>query len=58
MSTSFKTIKHNADLKEIYNLVFEERKSFIPVLKQEKLVGVIDATNLNEYILLQAKLSY
>jgi Zn-dependent protease len=58
MSTSFKTIKHNANLKEIYNLVFEERKSFIPVLKQEKLVGVIDATNLNEYILLQAKLSY
>jgi Zn-dependent protease len=58
MSTSFKTIKPNAHLKEIYNFVFAEKKSFIPVLNQEKLVGVIDATNLNEYILLQAKLSY
>ncbi|ULC57887.1 site-2 protease family protein [Flaviramulus sp. BrNp1-15] len=58
MDTAFKTVKHTDDLKEIYNIVFAEEKSFIPVLNQEKLVGVIDATNLNEYILLQAKLSY
>jgi len=58
MDTSFKTVKHTDDLKEIYNIVFVEKKSFIPVLKEEKIVGVIDATNLNEYILLQAKLSY
>lgn len=58
MNTTFKTVKLTVDLKEIYNIVFAERKSFIPLVDKEKLVGVIDATNLNEYILLQAKLSY
>ncbi|WP_072402629.1 site-2 protease family protein [Flaviramulus basaltis] len=58
MDTDFKTVKHTDDLKEIYNIVFTKEKSFIPVVNKEKLVGVIDATNLNEYILLQAKLSY
>ena len=58
MKTVFKTVKYTDDLKEIYKIVFTEKKSFIPVLKQDKLVGVIDATNLNDYILLQAKLAY
>ncbi len=58
MDTSFKTVKHTDDLKEIYTLVFSKKESFIPVVNQEKLVGVIDATNLNEYMLLQAKLAY
>ena len=57
METTFKTVKNTDDLNDIYSIVFSEKKSFIPVLKEEKLVGVIDATNLNEYILLQAKLS-
>jgi len=57
MKTTFKTVKNTDDLNDIYSIVFSEKKSFIPVLKEEKLVGVIDATNLNEYILLQAKLS-
>tara|TARA_R110002049_G_scaffold55337_3_gene153604 strand:- start:6931 stop:8094 length:1164 start_codon:yes stop_codon:yes gene_type:complete len=58
MDTTFKTVKHTDDLKEIYHIVFAEKKAFIPVLNQEKLVGVIDAANLNEYMLLQAKLAY
>ena len=57
MDTSFKTVKHTDDLKEIYHMVFDEKKSFIPVLTQEKLMGAIDAINLNEYILLQRKLA-
>lgn len=58
METDFKTVNNTDDLNEIYNIVFSEKKSFVPVLKDKKLVGVIDAVNLNEYILLQAKLSY
>ena len=58
MRTSFKTVKDTDRLKDVYNFVFAEKKSFIPVLNQGKLVGIIDAINLNEYILLQAKLAY
>lgn len=58
MDTTFKTVNYTHDLKDIYNTIFAEKITFIPVLKEEKLVGVIDATNLNEYILLQVKLSY
>ncbi|GAA4810208.1 site-2 protease family protein [Litoribaculum gwangyangense] len=58
MDTNFKTVNNTDDLNNIYNIVFSEKKSFVPVLKDEKLVGVIDATNLNEYILLQSKLAY
>ncbi len=58
MNTSFKTIKYSDDLIKAYNLIYSEKMPFLPVINQDKLVGVIDATNLNEYMLLQAKLAY
>ncbi|WP_142785911.1 site-2 protease family protein [Changchengzhania lutea] len=58
MDITFKTVKSTDDLKKTYQLIYDGKKSFIPVVDQEKLVGVIDATNLNEYILLQTKLAY
>jgi Zn-dependent protease len=58
MQTTFKTVNINDDLKNIYTIIFEQKGAFVPVLSQNKFVGVIDAINLNEYILLQAKLSY
>jgi predicted transcriptional regulator len=58
MDTNFKTVTNTDDLNEIYNIIFSEKNSFVPVLKGKKIVGVIDATNLNEYILLQSKLAY
>jgi Zn-dependent protease len=58
MHTTFKTVNINDDLKNIYTIIFEQKGAFVPVLSQNKFVGVIDAINLNEYILLQAKLSY
>lgn len=58
MNTSFKTVDVNDDLKNTYRLIHSEKKSFFPVVENGKLVGAIDATNLNEFILLQAKLEY
>ncbi|WP_100609887.1 site-2 protease family protein [Confluentibacter lentus] len=58
METTFKTVKDTDNLNDIYDIIFMEKKSFVPVIKEEKLVGVIDANNLYEYILLQTKLSY
>ena len=58
MSTNFKTVTSSDDLKEVYNLIYSEKNSFFPVLDNGRFVGVIDQTNLNEYLLLQAKLAY
>jgi Zn-dependent protease len=58
MNTSFKTVKYSDDLIKAYNLIYSEKIPFLPVVNQDKLVGVIDASNLNEYMLLQAKLAY
>lgn len=58
MSTDFKTVKSNANLEEIYKLTHKEKHPFFPVLENQKLVGVIDNINLNEYILLQTKLAF
>ncbi|MDU8885690.1 site-2 protease family protein [Yeosuana sp. MJ-SS3] len=58
METNFKTVQSTDNLNEVYTIIFSKKNSFLPVLKDEKLLGVIDATNLNEYILLQARLVY
>lgn len=58
MDTNFKTLDVNDDLKKVYSLIHSKRRSFFPVVENEKLVGAIDSVNLNEYILLQSKLVY
>jgi len=57
MNTNFKVVKPTDDLNKIYNLIYSEKNTFIPVVEGHKLYGAIDATNLNEYILLQSKLA-
>jgi len=58
MVTNFKVLDIDDDLKEVYSSIQSKRKSFFPVVENEKLVGAIDNINLNEYILLQSKLAY
>lgn len=58
MDTNFKTVKNTDDLKSIYNLIYRDKQSFVPVVRKGKLIGAIDAVNLNEYIVLQSKLAY
>ena len=58
MSTQFKTVKTTDNLKETYQLIQSEKRPFFPVVHEGCLAGAIDATNLNEYILLQSKLAY
>lgn len=57
MNTNFKIVKNTDSLQEIYKLSLSEINSFLPVTKNNKLVGAIDNFNLNEYILLQTKLA-
>jgi len=58
MQSNFKVVNLTDDLRKTYQLIQSSKTSFFPVIDQEKLVGAIDHINLNEYILLQAKLAY
>lgn len=58
MKTSFKTIDINADINEVYRLIYSDNKPFLPVVDKNKLIGAIDLANINEFFLLQAKLAY
>lgn len=56
MHTSFRTIDAYSELKEVFDFIYKEKKSFFPVTSDEKLVGAIDMTNLSEFILLKSNL--
>ncbi len=58
METDFKSIESNAPLQEVLRLVESGKTHFYPVTKNESLVGAIDMTNLNEFILLQSHLEF
>ncbi|MDC1197964.1 site-2 protease family protein [Algibacter sp.] len=58
MNTNFKTVNSTDNLDDIYKLTYSNKHPFFPVLENTKLVGAIDSVNLNEYLLLQAKLAY
>jgi len=58
MDTSFKTVSNADNLKKVYQLIYNKKQLFIPVTDSGRLIGAIDATNLNEYIALQSKLAH
>ena len=58
MKQNFKIINSSDELKKVFYEIYNQKKSFFPVVEDDKLVGAIDSTNLNEYISLQAKLVY
>ena len=58
MNKNFKTVNSSDKLKTIYQLIFNNKQDLFPVINNGKLIGAIDATNLNEYIVLQSKLVY
>lgn len=58
MDTNFKTVKETDNLKTVYQLIFTDKQVLFPVVNNGRLIGAIDATNLNEYIMLQSKLAY
>lgn len=58
MSTDFKTIKSIDSLDKAYPIIVSSKNPFFPVLENDKLVGVIDNINLNEFLMLQAQLAY
>ena len=59
MKTSFQEMDMDGKLREVLRAVELQKEYFFPVLnKKGLLVGAIDMTNINEFILLQSKLDY
>ncbi|MDB9720974.1 site-2 protease family protein [Winogradskyella sp.] len=58
MDKNFKTFKDTDNLKTLYQLMHNSKQELFPVVSNKKLIGAIDTTNLNEYIILQSKLAH
>lgn len=58
MNTTFQTVNIHDDLNTVYSLIQNQKNAFLPVLDKGQFVGIIDAINLNEFILFQPKLVY
>ncbi|MBQ4819662.1 site-2 protease family protein [Aquimarina sp. MMG016] len=56
LTTSFKTIAIDSDLKEVFKLINTEKTDFFAVTDKDKLVGAIDLSNLSEFMLIQSNL--
>jgi len=56
MNHTFKTIEASSEIKDIFNFIKKDRKSFFPVIRNQKLVGAIDMSNIGEFILIQSNL--
>ena len=58
MDKNFRSFKSTDNLKTLYYLIHNSKQELFPVTSNKKLIGAIDKTNLNEYILLQSKLAH
>lgn len=58
MDTSFKTLEADKPLKDGYRSIQQGGKNFFPVLKDGKIVGVLDMNNINEFLTLRAGYDY
>jgi Zn-dependent protease len=59
METDFKSISKDAPLRDVLGLMESGKARFYPVTNSnQELVGAIDMTNLNEFILLQSRLEF
>jgi CBS domain-containing protein len=58
MAMEFDTIEVNDRLTEVYPHVQRKPNSSFPVLENNKLMGVIDMTNINEFVMIRSALRY
>lgn len=58
MDQNFKVLSPQDDLTEVYRLVQGGRYPFFPVMENGNLIGAVDMENINEFIMIQARLNY
>ncbi|HKK45212.1 MAG TPA: site-2 protease family protein [Balneolaceae bacterium] len=58
MDKDFDSVRSSDDLAEIYRKVHTGKKSFFPVIENGRLLGAIDLTNINEFMVFKSPISY
>ena len=58
MSREFDPVSPSDDLTEIYRKMQSKKKSFFPVIEGHRLLGAIDMTNINEFMIFKSSLDY
>jgi len=58
MHTETETFKPNQKLTSVFHKIQKERNNVFPVMEHGQLKGMIDSTNLNEFIMIQSALHY
>jgi predicted transcriptional regulator len=56
MSTVFRKIDASASLRDIFKFMQKDRAGLMPVFEDQKLVGIIDQENIQEFIMVQSAL--
>ena len=58
MDNEFVTVQADADLSELYRMAQRRKQLLFPVMEENRVVGVIDMENINEFVMIQANLDY
>lgn len=58
MVKDFESVTAADDLAEIYRKVHAGQKSFFPVIENGRLLGAIDLTNINEFMVFKSPINY
>jgi len=58
MVSDFTSVSTNDDLAEIFRKAHTDKKSFFPVIDNGKLLGAIDLTNINEFMVFKSPINY
>ncbi len=58
MNTKFDIIAQSDELTDIYRKIQSEQKSFFPVTDGDRLIGAIDRTNINEFMVFKSSAGY
>jgi Zn-dependent protease/predicted transcriptional regulator len=58
MDVDFQQAHPNEELTEVYRKVQGRNHSFFPVVEGDKIIGAIDMENINEFMMIQARLDY
>lgn len=58
MSPEFNIVDASDDLTDIYRKIQSGKKAFFPVLEGSKLIGAIDMTNINEFMVFKSSYDY
>lgn len=58
MNREFEKVNPADELTNIFRLMQAKNKSFFPVVENDRLIGAIDMTNINEFMILKSSMNY